>query len=53
MNELSASSSKAFILEQVSTVGEAAAIILTATILLGLGIWLVFLFLGWLRGAVS
>lgn len=52
MTQLTATSAQAFVTGHISDVGGAAAVILTATIALSLGIWLVFKFIGWLRGAV-
>jgi len=52
MTELSATSAQAYITGLTSDVGGAAAVVITATIAVGVGIWLVFKFLGWLKGAV-
>jgi len=52
MTELSTSSTQTFITGYVTDIGGVAAVVLTATIGLGIAIWLVFKFLKWLKGAV-
>jgi len=52
MTSLSTTSAQTFITGYVTDIGAVAAVVLTATIGLGIAIWLVFKFLGWLRGAV-
>jgi len=53
MNSLSTSSVQTFLTTQVSDFGEVAAAVITATILLGLGIYLVFWGLNKIKGGMG
>lgn len=52
MTDLSTSSVESFVTGMVTDAGGVAAVIITATILLGFGIFLVFKGLRWLKGGL-